>query len=295
VVPAYNEEVRLGDSLPRLVSWLEVHPDAEVILVDDGSADRTCSMAWSHLGSVPRTSVLRLPWHAGKGAAVKLGISVARGDVIVFMDADLATDLDDVHKLVHGLQDADVAIGSRNLASSVVSGRSLLRAALNRAFAAYTRRMTGIAVTDTQCGFKALRSPVAKLLAGLAHLDGFAFDVEILVLASRLGYRIVEVPVRWQDVRGGKINLIRDPAAMLVDVAKVRAQRYAVRATAPFNGALGEAAYVHPRWTPSLVSDQLRRGGNGAGKDLADRNEEASDSGGAGAVVTHGLTRLKSE
>jgi dolichyl-phosphate beta-glucosyltransferase len=247
VVPAYNEERRLGDSLPRLVSWLAHNPEAELILVDDGSEDRTHDVARELLLGEPGASVLRLPWHSGKGAAVKLGISVARGDAVVFMDADLATDLADLPKLVHALERADVIIGSRNHGKSFVSGRTLTRSALNKAFALYARRVAGVEASDSQCGFKALRSPVAKLLASQARLNGLAFDVEILVLARKLGFRVVEVPVRWRDVTGGSVSVFRDSTSMLVDVMRVRADRRAVPPLNPFEVASGRAAYRHAR------------------------------------------------
>ena len=247
VVPAYNEDRRLGNSLPPLVSWLAHNPQAELIVVDDGSRDRTHEVAWELLRDQPAASLLRLPWHSGKGAAVKLGISAARGDAVVFMDADLATDLADLPKLVHALERADVIIGSRNHGKSYVSGRSLTRSALNKAFALYAQRMTGIEASDSQCGFKALRSPVAKLLASQARLNGLAFDVEILVLARKLGFRVVEVPVRWRDVTGGSVNLIRDSTSMLLDVMRVRADRRSVAALNPFEVAAGRAAYRHRR------------------------------------------------
>ena len=266
VVPAYNEERRLGESLPSLLSWLAHHPDVELIVVDDGSSDCTHEVAWKHLRGVSSASVLRLPWHAGKGAAIKLGISVARAEAVVFMDADLATDLVDLPKLVGALAHADVIIGSRNHGGSVVSGRTLTRSALNKAFTAYAKRMTGIEASDSQCGFKALRSPVAKLLASQSRLNGLAFDVEILVLARKLGFRVVEVPVRWRDVEGGKVSLIRDSTSMLFDVLRVRADRRAVAPLNPFEVACGRAAFREHRVDHPLdeaLAESLPANGNG--------------------------------
>jgi glycosyltransferase involved in cell wall biosynthesis len=243
VLPAYNEEKRLNQSLPRLLAGAGMD-DTEVVLVDDGSRDATAEVAFANLRDVPHSNVLRLPWNVaaellrdvpggrvirlpfncGKGAAIRVGVAAAVGEAIVFMDADLAGDVDDLPKLVGGLERADVVVGSRLLPESVVSGKSLMRRALSRAFSTQARAVAGVGVRDPQCGFKAFRAEVAKLLFGLSKLDGFAFDVEILVLARRLGYRIVEVPIAWEAVAGGCVRPLRDSRQMFVDVLKTGAR-----------------------------------------------------------------------
>jgi glycosyltransferase involved in cell wall biosynthesis len=222
VLPAYNEEERLRTTLPRLVRALRDLPDAEVIVVDDGSDDATWEVACSLLGSVPRARVVRLPRNLGKGAAVRYGVSVADGDSIVFMDADLASDVNYLPALVRGLEEHDIVVGSRRLQGSVVEGRSEIRGLMNKLFAGQVRALTGVRAGDPQCGFKAFRAPVAKLLFSVSKLDGFAFDVEILMLSQRLGYSVREIPVRWEAVAGSKVRLVRDSVRMFRDVFSIR-------------------------------------------------------------------------
>jgi dolichyl-phosphate beta-glucosyltransferase len=220
VVPAYNEEVRLERTFAQLEQRDRLGADVEVIIVDDGSADRTVEVAREHLRRLPRGRLLRLPWHAGKGAAVRSGVAAAQGDAIVFMDADLATDLSALPRLLLALRGADVAIGSRSAPGAVVTGRSSARTALHRGFGMQARHVAGISASDPQCGFKAFRNDAAKILFPMSRLNGFGFDVEILLLADKLGYRIVEIPVRWHAVEGSHVRA-RDPMAMVLDLARM--------------------------------------------------------------------------
>lgn len=230
VVPAYNEAQRLRGSLPRLLddSFLKPGSLSELIVVDDGSADATAEVADEELRKVENARVLRLPWHAGKGAAVRLGVASARGEVILFMDADLATDLSSLAPLLGELANSDLVIGSRAAPGAVVRNRSRLRRGMHAAFRQHARAITGIEVSDPQCGFKAFRADVAKLLFHLARTDGFGFDVEILLLARKLGFVVSEVPVKWTDVEGSKVRVLRDPLQMAADIAKARL-RHGVR------------------------------------------------------------------
>lgn len=219
VIPAYNEEQQLGPSLARLVA--SIPPGTEVIVVDDGSTDDTCKVAVEQLSAFPLGTVMRLPWNSGKGAAVRAGVALAQGCSIVFMDADLSTDLDDLPRLLAGLEEADVVVGSRSTAGSVVENCPPLRVVMGRTFNRLVRGITGIPSLDTQCGFKAFRANVAKLLFSLQRVEGFAFDVELFVLARRLGFRVLEVPVRWKAAEGSQVRK-RDPLLMLRDVVAVQ-------------------------------------------------------------------------
>jgi glycosyltransferase involved in cell wall biosynthesis len=221
VVPAFNEESRLPSTLPRLRDAGPWGEDAELIVVDDGSTDQTAVLALAHLAGVPGTRVLRQP-HAGKGAAVRHGVLSALGERVVFMDADLATDLRELPRLVEALDDADVAVGSRVLPEAVVTGWSPRREALNRGFSWHARTWAGVGVSDPQCGFKGFRQPAARALFTRSRINGFGFDVEILVLARELGLRVRELPVRWSAIDGSTVRLARDPAVMLLDVLRLR-------------------------------------------------------------------------
>jgi dolichyl-phosphate beta-glucosyltransferase len=231
IVPAYNESERLPAAMPRLLtdSFLSPGRLSELIVVDDGSSDGTAEIARDLLTGYDNARVLRLPWHAGKGAAVRYGVAAARGEVIMFMDADLATELSITMRLLGELADCDVVIGSR-AAAGAVTGRSRLRHEMHHAFKQHAQRFTGIEVSDPQCGFKAFRADVAKILFHLARTDGFGFDVEILLVARKLGYTIREIPVEWNDVAGSKVRMLRDPIGMAADIAMARV-RHARRAT----------------------------------------------------------------
>jgi glycosyltransferase involved in cell wall biosynthesis len=243
-MPTYNEEARLERSCGQLrqrlaeLGWGE---DVEVLVVDDGSSDGTVAEAHKALEDFPRARILCLPWHSGKGAAVRLGVAAAHGDAIVFMDADLATDLESLPQGLEALREADVVIGSRAAPGAVVTGRSPLRSLLHRAFGSNARRFTGVPASDPQCGFKAFRSDAAKVLFPMSRVNGFGFDVEILLLAKKVGYRVVEMPVRWHAMEGSHIHVLRDPVIMLRDLVRVRF-RYRRRSTPPRHaGPLAEA------------------------------------------------------
>jgi len=223
VVPAYNEARRLTTSLPPLLDMVS-DINAELIVVDDGSDDETAGVAAAHLTGVPGAKLVRLNLNSGKGAAVRAGVAHARGRSIVFMDADLATDLNDLPALLDALESADVAIGSRVIEGATVSGASTARARMGRTFNKVARVVTGLGLGDTQCGFKAFRAPVAQLLFHLGVVDGFAFDVEILALARRMGYRVAEVPVHWHAVEDSRVDVLRDPARMVRDVLLTQAR-----------------------------------------------------------------------
>ncbi|MBV9935560.1 MAG: glycosyltransferase, partial [Actinobacteria bacterium] len=217
VVPAWNEELRLPATLDALSRAVDPD-DTELIVVDDGSADATANVASVLLAPLPHAMVVRLPANQGKGAAVRAGVARARGRRIVFMDADLSTDLRDLPSLVDALDHAHVAIGSRAAPGSDVLDASVARVGMGRAFNAMVRAVTPLSINDTQCGFKAFRAPTAKLLFHLGRLDGWAFDVEVLTLAHRIGYSISEVPVHWTAMEGSHVRPMSDAVTMAADL-----------------------------------------------------------------------------
>ncbi|MCU1455074.1 MAG: putative glycosyl transferase [Acidimicrobiales bacterium] len=220
VLPAYNEAARLPISLPVLIDGLAAS-DVEIILVDDGSSDATLEVASRLLRGVKGAGVLSLGRHAGKGGAVRAGIARATGRSIAFMDADLATDLSYLPALRAGLESCHISIGSRSAPGALTSGVTPSSDAAHRAFNHLARTSTGMAISDFQCGFKAFRAPVAKLLFHLLEEEGYAFDVEVLALADRIGYSITEVPVHWRAVRGSHVRIVLDSLAMTVQVTRI--------------------------------------------------------------------------
>jgi glycosyltransferase involved in cell wall biosynthesis len=230
VIPAFNEAHRIPTSVPRL---LETIPLAvELVVVDDGSTDDTADLLWSFLRKRPNTTVLTLPANAGKGAAVRAGMMQAQGEVIVFMDADLAADLGALPRLVASLDTAHVAIGSRKHSEAEID-KGLIRKIVSGVFTTATRMLAGLTFGDTQCGFKAFRRDTARWIFSHQQLDRFAFDVEVLVLAKRLGFTTVEVPIRWNDVDGSTVRWLLDPLQMLRDVARVRWMTRHVKSSGP--------------------------------------------------------------
>ncbi len=168
--------------------------------------------------------MLRRGKHAGKGAAVRAGVARATGHQIVFMDADMATDLDFLNPLLASLDEVDMAIGSRSAPGAVTSGVTPSSDAAHRAFNQLARKVTGMSIMDFQCGFKAFRGPVAKLLFHFLREPGYAFDVELLATADRLGYDLREVPVRWEAVRGSHVRIVVDSLIMAVQVTRISRQ-----------------------------------------------------------------------
>ena len=234
VIPAFNEGSRLASGLTRLIE--SISPDyTEIIVVDDGSSDDTADVARRLLKEWPRSSVVSLAQNRGKGAAVKAGIIRARGGVIAFIDADMATDPSDLHYLLRAVEHSHVAVGSRAHEASLVTERGVHREVMNRTFGTLVDWMTHLPYMDTQCGFKAFRGPIAKLLVHGAQVDRFAFDVEMLDLAARFGLRIEEVPVRWTDMAGSHVRPVRDGLQMAGDIARMRLTR---RKPPPVQGLL---------------------------------------------------------
>ncbi len=221
VIPAFNEEKRLPATLARVNEYLRADAwnFAEILVVDDGSADGTAAVA-----ECGGARVLRQPVNRGKGAAVRRGMLEARGEWALLTDADLSTPIEEIEKLWNAAESsgAAVAIGSRALDRALIGvHQPLARETMGRAFNLLMRAVTGLRFRDTQCGFKLFRADAAREIFRRQLLDGFGFDVEALVIAQELGYMAVEIPVRWNDVRGTKVSLFGGFAAFL-DLARVR-------------------------------------------------------------------------
>jgi dolichyl-phosphate beta-glucosyltransferase len=231
VVPAFDEAHRLAEGMRRLDAAAAagaVDVDrTEVVVVDDGSTDDTAAVAEKLLAALPHHRVLRLPRNRGKGAAVRTGMAASRTPYTAYMDADMAIDPLAVPLLLDGLAAGDIAIGSRALHDSRVETRYVVRSLMGRLFNELVTAGTGLGLNDTQCGFKAFRTPAARLLFHLVRIDRFAFDVEILARARRLGLDVTEVPVHWRHVEGSTVHPIHDSWSMLADVARSRRGRLA--------------------------------------------------------------------
>ena len=227
VVPAFNEAPRLTETAVRLADAVAggmIDPSStELIVVDDGSTDGTAWVAQRLLApTFFRMQVLRLPQNSGKGAAVRAGAAAATAPIIAFTDTDMSVDPTQIPLLLAGVRGADVVIGSRSMSDSFVECDSVHRVVMGRAFNLLVTTLTDIGFRDTQCGFKAFRTPVARLLFHLMVVDRFAFDVEILYLAQQLGMQISEVPVQWRESENSKVRPLSDSVSMVLDVLRLR-------------------------------------------------------------------------
>jgi dolichyl-phosphate beta-glucosyltransferase len=225
VMPAYNEQARIGDSLPAVIAYLEGGGiEGEVVVVDDGSADATARVAADLLRG-HRGRVLSNDENRGKGYSVRRGVLAAAGRWVLLTDADLSTPIEEHAKLATASRDddLDVAIGSRAVAGSRVEVRQHpARQLMGKTFNVLIRRMTGLPFRDTQCGFKLLDRERTRPLFERMAIDRFAFDVELLYLCMRFGLRVREVPVVWRNAPGSKVSMVADPLNMLWDVGRVR-------------------------------------------------------------------------
>ena len=223
VIPAYNEERRIGASLREVLAYLERQAyRSEVIVVDDGSTDGTAGVVEAFARDHPQARVLRAP-HRGKGHAVKTGMLAARGEYRFLCDADLSMPVAEIGKfLPPALAGYNIAIGSREGAGARRIGEPVARHLVGRAFNGFVRALAVPGIRDTQCGFKCFRAEAAQALFPLQRLDGFAFDVELLFLARRRGMRVVEVPIEWRYQAESKVAPLRHALGMARDVLRVR-------------------------------------------------------------------------
>lgn len=224
VIPALNEEQRLESSLPRIVGYLSEHEGPlEVIVVDDGSTDRTSEVAEAKLGGVSHQVVRNEP-NRGKGYSVKRGMLLGRGEYLLFSDADLSTPIEQVEKLLAALKGgADIAIGSRALAESCIElHQPWLRERLGKCFNVFVRMFIMGGIRDTQCGFKCFRHECVEPIFSRQTVERWGFDVELLLLARKLGYKVAEVPVHWIDSRETKVRTGFDGLGMVLDALRIK-------------------------------------------------------------------------
>jgi len=225
VIPAFNEEARLPETLPRIHGFLaERAYDAEIIVVDDGSRDRTSERVNALRSSLP---MVRLRTHAGntgKGFAVLSGVGQATHEAVLFTDADLSTPIEEIERLWNAYDRGfDVVIGSRRLPGSQIPVvQPMHRRIMGHVFNGVVSLLCIRGIRDTQCGFKLFRTEALRRIVPRMRTQGFAFDVEILMRAREMGYRIAEVGVRWSDDRRSRIRPIQDSSQMLLQLLRMR-------------------------------------------------------------------------
>ncbi len=227
VIPAYNEELRLLPTLELVEEWLRGRSRSwEMIVVDDGSSDRTASLAREWAASRSGVDVVVLPENRGKGAAVRAGLARSRGELVLFSDADLSTPIGEFDGLERAIEGGcDVAIGSRGLRDSRIEVRQVwYRERMGKTFNLVVRFVTGIPFLDTQCGFKLFRGGCARDLAADLVEDGFTFDVELLLLANRRGLVVRELPVTWRNDDRSRVDPVTDSWRMLCSLPRILAR-----------------------------------------------------------------------
>ncbi|HEY2103623.1 MAG TPA: dolichyl-phosphate beta-glucosyltransferase [Chthoniobacterales bacterium] len=230
VLPAFNEAVRIRDTLLATMAYLEkVSPQSEIIVVNDGSTDRTGDVVRQVFAEHTFRSALLLenfPNH-GKGAAVRKGLLAANWPVAAFFDADLSTPIEELLKIIDPIAagEVDIAFGSRALDRKLIGRHQpWRREQAGRVFNLIVRLATGLPFWDTQCGFKAFRMQSCRQIIEAAKIDGFGFDVELLLLAQRAGLKLREIPVRWNHYEGSKVHFIHDSLRMLREVMVLRSR-----------------------------------------------------------------------
>jgi glycosyltransferase involved in cell wall biosynthesis len=225
VIPAYNESARIEPALERVLSCVaQRHWDAEVLVVDDGSTDQTAAVVRRWMVSHPNLQLIHNEGNRGKGYSVRNGLLQARGRVVMFTDADLSSPIEEAERLFAALDDgADVAIGSRWLDKQRQTiHQPLYRRFFGRCFNWVTRKVIGLPYKDTQCGFKAFRREAAQTICRLQTIERWGFDPEILFIARKLKYKIVEVAVTWGHDERSRISYLRDGLKMLQEMAEIR-------------------------------------------------------------------------
>jgi len=226
VIPAYNEAARIESALVGVLGCVErCGWDAEVLVVDDGSTDRTASIVQQWMARNRRLHLIQNPGNRGKGYSVRNGLLQARGEIVLFTDADLSSPIEEAERLFEAIAaGADVAIGSRWLDKQKQTvHQPIYRRFFGRCFNAVTRRFIGLPFKDTQCGFKAFRRNAAQTIFRLQTIERWGFDPEILFIASKLGYKIVEVPVTWGHDERSRISYLKDGMKMLEEMGQIRA------------------------------------------------------------------------
>ena len=230
VIPAFNEGARIGNALRQVLHCVHERGwHAEILVVNDGSTDRTASIVEEFAQVHPEVRLLNNDRNRGKGFSVRHGVLHAVGEIVMFTDADLSAPMEEAELLFAALrQGADIAIGSRWLERNRQTLKQpLYRQFFGRCFNAITRLVMGLPFADTQCGFKAFRRPVAQTIFQLQRIERWGFDPELLFIALKRGYKIQEVPVTWGHDERSRLSYLKDGIKMLEDIAYIRWEAFA--------------------------------------------------------------------
>ena len=224
IIPSYNEEFRLPATLTQIAAYIRsASHTIEVIVVDDGSRDKTVAVAEQFRSEIPSLRVVSNGENRGKGYSVRHGMQEARGNIVLFTDADLSAPIEEAEKLLPAMRDHDVAIGSRAMdRSQITVHESPFREFAGIIFNKIVRLILWLPFVDTQCGFKAFRRDACKIIFEQQTIERFGFDPELLYLARHHGLHSVEISVRWGHSPATKVSMLRDSIQMFVDVFAIR-------------------------------------------------------------------------
>ena len=225
IIPAYNESLRLGATLEAILAYAEQKRwEWELIVVDDGSRDNTKEIVQASIQKNSRVKLLENPGNHGKGYSVRNGMLQGKGEILLFSDADLSSPIEEAEKLFAAIHNgADIAIGSRWLDPALLTRKQpIYRRILSRIFNMSLRLVLGLKFKDTQCGFKAFSRQSAQAIFPPQKVERWGFDPEIIYVAQRQGFKIVEVPVRWAHSAGTRLHPIRDGIHAFWDVLLIR-------------------------------------------------------------------------
>ena len=226
IIAAYNEEHRIGKSLLRIKDYLiRKGLNYEIIVVDDGSTDNTQQVVTSYKPKITNLKIISYPINKGKGYALRQGVLSSKGEAVLLSDADLSTPIEELDKLLPLItgHEAEIAIGSRALkASKIIVRQPWWRQGMGKIFNKVVKLLGLAGFDDTQCGFKLFAGYAARSLFAGARVNRFAYDVEILAIAKKRGFRIFEVPVKWINSPESKVHPVYDSMQMLIDLIKIR-------------------------------------------------------------------------
>jgi dolichyl-phosphate beta-glucosyltransferase len=225
IIPAFNERARITATLDKILAFSRENQwDAEIIVVNDGSSDNTAEIVTSYMQRNQQLRLVENPGNRGKGYSVRHGMLQAQGGILLFSDADLSSPISEANKLLSAINcGADVGIGSRWLDTNLqIRKQPLYRQLFSRIFNLALRIFLGLKFKDTQCGFKAFTREVAAAIFPLQQIERWGFDPELVYLAQRHGFTVVEVPVAWAHSSGTRLHPLRDGIRMFGDVLKIR-------------------------------------------------------------------------
>lgn len=233
VIPAFEEEPRIPDTIRRIHEYLTKRSgEFEIIVVDDGSSDKTADVVESLGKALGNIRLKRNSVNKGKGFSVRKGILSSMYTLVLLSDADLSSPIEELEKLLpYYYEGFDIIIGSRGLKESdIVKRQPWYRERMGKIFNLIVRIVVLDDFKDTQCGFKAFKGAVAQNIFKLCRVDGFCFDVEMLFIAQKMGYRIKEVPIKWINSPSSRVRILRDSFRMLVDIFVIKLKMYASHA-----------------------------------------------------------------